>query len=196
MNLLRKRVVEEIDAEVSKYDLNRALPYLITHTDALINNYERKLVSYKNAAGHPVDYDPAEKLGEQEVELIRLHKNYRYLIEKFVQLQPEGSTDLRPSQFQYLVGMIDWLLTLYQASDSLHYGLIPAGVEISDEYLINVTYANDEVLNAQEEIFATEQAGIELGLIGNPEDRVASPWATEVFLPEFDESPISHVAKL
>ena len=186
LNELIKAIVTEINSEVEKYNFKKAIPYLITRIDALDDQYVHTSITIKRSLEHDVDYKREENYAKQHSEYITMHKNYRYLIEKFVQLQPQGQINLDKEQFQYLIAIIDWLHIFYSASDLLHYGIHPIGIKVDRNFLVEVAHEND--LSAKEREFAEEYSKLELGIIGNSNDKVSSPRALEDFLDNLDRA--------
>ena len=186
LNELIKAIVIEINSEVENYNFKKAIPYLITRIDALDDQYVHTSFTIKRSLEHDVDYKREENYARQESDYITMHKNYRYLIEKFVQLQPHKDMVLDKEQFQYLIALIDWLHVFYSASDSLHYGIYPVGMKVDRNYLVEVAYEND--LSTKEREFAEEDSKLELGIIGNSNDRVSSPRPREEFLNALDKA--------
>jgi len=186
LNELIEAVVTEINSEVEKYDFKTAIPYLITRIDALDDQYVRTSFTIKRSLEHDVDYKREENYARQESDYITMHRNYRYLIEKFVQIQPHKDMVLDKEQFQYLIALIDWLHVFYSASDSLHYGIHPLGMKVDRNFLVEVVHENDSSVKEME--FAEEEAKIKLGLIGNPNDRVCSPRSSEDLLDTLDNA--------
>ncbi|MBI2485766.1 MAG: hypothetical protein HYW01_02165 [Deltaproteobacteria bacterium] len=185
LNALREAVVKEVNSEVEKYDFKSSLPYLLSRIDSLTDRYKRNTITVKYSLEHETDYNREESYAKEHSTYINLYKNYRYLIEKFVQLQPWGQTNLNKEKFQYLIALIDWLLVFYSASDSLHYGIHPVGMTVNEDFLVEVKY-EDNIRN-QEEEFIRDEAKVRLGLIGNPEDRVSSPRQLDHFLDAMGE---------
>jgi len=186
LNALRDILVREINSEVGKYDFKKAIPYLLTRVDALTDEYERKTLTIEHSLERHVDCKREENYAKWHSKYVTMHRNYRYLIEKFVQLQPDGEKSLDKDQFQYLIALIDWLHIFYSTSDSLHYGIGPAGMKVNEHYLVDVEYESD--FKTKEREFAEEEAMIKLGLIGNPEDRVSSPRPVDDLLNAMDEA--------
>ncbi len=184
LNALRASLVKEIDTEINKFDFTLAIPFLLERIDALTDQYERTTGTIKQSIEHEVDYNREEGYAKRHDEFITLHKNYRYLIEKFVQLEPKGQMILEKDQFQYFIAFIDWLHVFYSASDSLHYGIHAAGMKVTDDFTVEVDY--DSSLEAMENKFAEEEASIKLGLVGNPDDKVVSPRPTSELLAALD----------
>ncbi len=186
IDIIKRAMIDEINAEVSKYNFKKSVPFLLARIDALTAHYERSTFQIKKSLDHDVDFDRAESYSKDEIEYIGMHKNYRYLIEKFVQLQPEGTNGIEVDQFQYLIALIDWLHVLYGASDALHYGLDPAlGMKISDQFLVEIVYA--ENFSKKQDIFAREKANDRLGIGANKEDDVWSPTSVTEFIASLDK---------
>jgi len=172
INALRDTIVAEVNKEVHKYSLSLSIPYLLARIDALTDDYERRTLTIEYSMKHEVEYDRVEAYAERHSEHVTMHRNYRYLIEKFVQLQPRGEASLSKDAFQYLIALIDWLHVFYSASDSLHYGINPVGMKVDRNFLVDVEYESD--MKEKERLFGEEEAKISLGLIGQAEDRVFS----------------------
>ena len=166
-------IVAEINAEVSKYDFTSAIPFLIERVDALNAESERHRHRIRHSLQHETDYQPEVRRAEQHTEFIKTHKNYRYLIEKFVQIEPKGNEKITRTQFQNFIALIDWLHVLYSASDHLHYGILPVGMKLDRDFLIEVVYEPE--METKEKQYSETTARTELGLIGKPDDRVESP---------------------
>lgn len=186
LNALRNAVVAEINSEVQQFDFPTAIPYLLAKIDALTDDYERRTLAIEFSIEHEVEYDRAAAYAERHSKYVTMHRNYRYLIEKFVQLHPHGKAFLSKDAFQYLIALIDWLHVFYSASDSLHYGIDPVGMKVVRNFLVDVEYKSD--LKEKEKIFAEEQAKISLGLIGQAEDRVVSPRPIQELLDTLDDA--------
>jgi hypothetical protein len=186
VNALRDQIVSEIDSEVRKYDFTKAVPFLIARIDALNSEYEHNTITLTHSLEHEIDFEPEARHAEQHTDFINTHKNYRYLIEKFVQLEPHGRTELDIEDFRYLIALIDWLHVFYTASDCLHYGIMPVGMNLTRDYLVEIQY--DKGMKEDEKAFAQETAKLNLGLIGNPKDKVDSPRPIEEFLEELDDA--------
>lgn len=188
INILRDAVVSEINTNVLNYDFRDTIPFLLTRIDALNADYERHRHLVEHGMQHDIDYQPHEKYAEKHSDYLKNHKNYRYLIEKYVQLEPNGKKKFDKEIFQYLIALIDWLHVLYSASDNIHYGIMTAGMKIDSEYLIEVIYDDD--MQLKEDMFSNEMAKLDLGLIGNPADRVSSPRPIEEYLKELDNAAV------
>jgi hypothetical protein len=87
---------------------------------------------------------------------------------------------------KYLLALADWLLVIYAASDSLHYELLPTGLVIDSDFKLSVQYSKE--LEERENAFGSEEAGIELGTIGDKRDRVKSPRPAEEYLDKLNHA--------
>lgn len=172
INEVRKSVVNIINNEVLKYDFRKCVPTLLEKIDAVIDRYKRSSYTISKSLEHDVDYVREDSYAHEHRVFVTLHKNCRYLIEKFVQLQPAGARQLQKEDYQFLLALIDWLHVFYAASDCLHYGINPVGMRVSRDYLIETVYEEDP--DEKEKIFAEEHAKQKLGTLGNPTDSVSA----------------------
>lgn len=184
VNLLKSKLIEFLNTEVSQFDIRMAIPTLIGNADSLINEYEFKSINIKKSLDQEVDFQREVFLGEDKQHFLHHHKNYRYLIEKFVQLQPRGGKDFENSQINYLLGFVDRLLSLYLVSDFLHYGLFPSKISIDHDFLVNLNYGAE--IDKMQTEWVEEQAKINLSMIGNKDDSLSIPFEIVPFLEEID----------
>jgi hypothetical protein len=185
IDAIKKSIIEEIDTEVSKYDFKLSIPFLLTRNDALMDHHERSMFHIEKSLEHDVDLNRTESYSRDETAYTGMHKNYRYLIEKFVQLHPKGTKRIDVENFQYLIALIDWLHVLYSASDALWYGLDPAlGMKVNDQFLVEVVYADG--FSQKEKLFAQERAKEKLGIGINKGDDVSSPRSLRDFIGSLD----------
>jgi hypothetical protein len=186
INKLRDEVVAEINSEVNKYNFASVIPFLLKQIDALDADYQRHRYMIQQGINHDIDYQVDTSYAEQHTEFTKKHKTYRYLIEKFVQLEPKGEVIFGKDQFQYLIALIDWLHVFYSASDNLHYGILPVGIRINRDFLVDVLYEVD--MDSKQKEFSKYMAQLELGLIGNHKDKVDNPTPIEKFLKKLDKA--------
>lgn len=185
VDTLRKALVGHINDEVARFNFFKAIPFLLERTDALIDSHERVLIGLEQSIDRQVEYRREEHYATAEKAFISMHRSYRYLIEKFVQLQPSGSEQLDPDQFGYLIALVDWLLTFYGVSDVLHYGIEPVRMKVNRDLVCDVIDKKDRGKN--EKAFAEEEAGLRLGVIGNQKDRLKPP-DVDKFLERLDNA--------
>lgn len=186
LDRLRHSVISAIETEVVKHNFDLCIPYLIERIDAREDEHERNRLHILQSLKHDVDFERDERYFSERQEFLQHHKNVRYLIEKFVQLRPNGIEKFTHDEFRYLTALVNQLINIYFASDNLHYQIYPVGITITDDYLINVNYSAD--LEEMQDAFGREQAKISLGEIGIEADRVETPGSLDEYLNDLDEA--------
>jgi len=186
LNNLISEIIETLDTKVGEFNIVGAIPYLIGKIDALTNRYKFERSSILMSVEHEIDYIPEKRLDERHSEYIQHHKNYRYLIEKFVQHQSKGKKELDSRSLQELLALVNRLLDLYFASDCLEYGILPTEVHINNDFIVDVIY--DEIVYEREKQFGEEQAKLRLDVIGNKNDAPYIIKDKDVFARELNSS--------
>lgn len=177
LDALRKAMIVEINTVVTRYDFCRSIPLLLGWTDALANKRERERMMIRHSLEHEVDYNREERDAENESKFTQMHRDYRYLIEKFVQLGPSGKDIITEEVARFLLAFGDWFFVITGARDAIHYNINPTGVTINQEFLVDVEYAGD--MKGCQKLFAQENAQLRLGLIGDSRDKVEHPKSPE-----------------
>lgn len=186
LNSLRKAMVSEIDTIIRRHNFAKDIPFLLAKTDALVDDYEKHCLGLQHSMEHEVDYSREVAYAKEESKHLAMHRNYRYLIEKFVQIQPQGTEELDSEQLGLLLALADWLFVIYSASDSLHYGILPVSVSIDRDLLIDVKYQSD--VAEKEKLFAEEQGRLNLGLIGEKGDTLRRTTPIQDYILKLDEA--------
>ncbi len=186
VNNLKISLISEIDKQVSTFNFAKAIPMLIGNLEALSFQHQRKNAQISNSIDQDVDYEREAFMGEDKVHFLQHHKNFRYLIEKFVQLQPRGDRKFSKSDMTALLGLVDRLLSLYNVSDFLHHGIYDATVHIDSDFLTEMSYAVD--IGKMQETWGKERAQIYLGSIGNKDDLVSPATDLEGYLAKIDKA--------
>lgn len=171
INTLKSAMVAEIDRITTQFNLRTSIEALVRNADAVTNELELARLSLRSSYAHEVDYDRAEAYTKNDHKFVVMHKNYRYLIEKFTQISPSGSATLNNEAACNLLAFVDWLLVMYGASDSIHYDIDSASLIINHEYIAEVEYSAQSLRN--HDIFEHEHANTQLGQTGNPSDRIS-----------------------
>lgn len=184
INTLRDGLIEHLNSEVRRFNLGEAVPKLIENIDALTNDHERKKAQVKDSMDQEVDYQREASAGENKQHFLHHHKNNRYLIEKFIQLQPTGAESLEEPELRQLLAYVDVLLDLYQISDFLHYGIYPASIKIEHDFQVAVNYGAD--ISGMQTKYAEQQEKINLGMVGNSKEAVDPPIDIVPHLEELD----------
>lgn len=172
INALKILIIEEINTAVKNYSFKDSIPYLIAKIDSLTNDHEMAKIKIKHSLQNEIEFSPEEEMAKIVTDYIRYHKEYRYLIEKFVQLSPVGNKILDKEGLRELLALVNWLIVFQEASDGLHYNLIPGTVHINSQYLVEVIYEDD--LSEKQRSFEEENQKIVLGIVSNDEDRIGS----------------------
>jgi hypothetical protein len=170
---LRKAMIVEINTAVAGFDVFRSIPLLLGWADAIADKRERERMMIRHSLEHEVDYSQDERYAENENKFTQMHRNYRYLIEKFVQLGPSGKDAITEEIARFLLAFIDWFFVITGARDAIHYNINPIGLTINHEFLVDVEYADD--MRGCQKLFAREDAQLQLGLIGNSSDKAEHP---------------------
>lgn len=186
INKLRSKLINEIDNEVKKYNYESSIGFVLTRIGALLHENFFDRTRIEHAVTHEIDYDPNKRFAEQHESFIREHRNFRYLIEKFVQIKPKGNESLGKAGFQYLAALTDWIITFYSASDSLHYGLHPIRMNVTHDYLVDVEL--DKKVQEMEDSYGEIIAKIRLGEIGNSDDQLDTGVDAKKFVHKLDQA--------
>lgn len=173
LGALRKAMIEEINTAVAGLDFFRSIPLLLGWADALADKRERERMMIEHSLEHEVDYSRNEKYSENEKKFTLPHRNYRYLIEKFVQLRPSGKNAITEEAARFLLAFIDWFFVIAGASDAIHYDISPTSLNIDHDFMVDIEYADD--MKTRQGQFASEDARLRLGLIGNSGDKAEHP---------------------
>lgn len=184
--ILKDGLLAYLNQRVSDLNLKNALPIVLSNIDSMTNIHERDEAQVEDSMDQEVDYQREEFSGKNKQVYIHNQKNYRYLIEKIVQLQPSGNKDLTDTELAEVFALVDRILLLYAVSDFLHYGIHPAKIEITHDFLVNVNYGTD--IDAKIKAGAEEQAKIRLGMIGNSGDSVSVPDEVQKYVEELDQA--------
>lgn len=170
LNKLREIAVKDINEHVETLSYKTSLQFLIKQIEGLRQKESFAKHRAAMAKDHEVDYDiPSNRFADHQ-DFISNHRNFRYLIEKFVQLMPTGDMALTLDRFKFLIAQVDWLTTIYQASDFIHYDIEPASVTFDEDFVIEITHNPD--FGSRHQAFGEHETSLNLELIGRPDDRL------------------------
>jgi hypothetical protein len=189
LNLLRKVMFTEINKVVARFDFVNSIPKLIGWVDAVIDRREREQLKIKRSFEHEVDYLREESYTKSEEEYLKNYIPYRYLIEKFVQLRPEGSEIVSEDSTKSLIALVDTLIWISSTSDIIHYDINPVGLKINHDFIVEAELTESE--KAQQIQFMQEQSAIRLGTAGNRQDKLNNPLSTDELIASFDDAFIN-----
>lgn len=184
VDTLLKKVVSQINDRVKLYNISQAIPLIIEKTDALVHRDEMDSFHHKTAPNRDIAYDLGEEMNKQNREFTSMHRNYRYLIEKFVQLNPSGNERFDEEAFQQLVALIDWFLVFVSAGDQIFHGLFPTGLEINSDYRVDVIIPEEK--RRETEAFGEYLMKRRVGSGIDPSDKVESPTPIHEYIDTVD----------
>ena len=183
LNKLRKALVEEINNFVNRFNYEESLPFCIGAMGSSMHLSMMKKAELYLSRGRDVDFDRKEEYINEEQKFLGAHKSFRYLIEKFVQLQPSGTNITTDKDINYLTYMIHRLLSVYDASDMIHYIDHPLVVYVAETFAIFVD-SEDSAKN-KNRLFLEDSADIRLAEGTN--DYVES-YDPEKYINDLDEA--------
>lgn len=157
-NRYRALIHERIEA-LYRDDL---VAFCIEQLDGLMAAYDTESAQIRLSLTHDVSYDRRERMAKAHEDFVRDSRNYRYLLECSLSAPASDDKLVSAEVVVELVGMIDWLLVLYVASDVLHNDIDVAGLELDHFYVPHAFYS--ENFDQHESAFATEHAETKLGI--------------------------------
>jgi len=187
LNLLRARIVQILNDKLFDFTLGDAIPVLLGKANSLAHDSWQTENEIKATLDHEVDYEREKLSSEKETDFIHWYRVYRYLIEKFVHLQPKGNKELNDNELKKLLAFTNRLLDLYTASDFIKYEIYPVNVNIDDYYIVSTMGEINDITALNKE-YGEEQAKLNLGIIGNKSDRVGSRLSKNEYWDELDHA--------
>lgn len=170
IDLARNEFRSEIHSRIDKYESSLLLLFCIEQHDALINEYQRKVIRLKQSLEHEVSYDIPKALAEAYKEFTNSARNYRYLLEYCLSSQSVSAEQVTTLQVTEIIASVDWLFVLYNASDILHNDIDVGGIKIDHNFIPEIFYSADRCVKEHE--FLLEMASMDLGIDLVREDEV------------------------
>ena len=169
---LIKQVSEKISSEIKRYNFQKSTVFILERMGALFDENERNLLKHRSTREREIDYNLEDAMTEDEILFIAMNRNYRYLIEKFIHLQPHGEKEIDDEGFKSLVAVIGCLYQLVNISSEIHYNIFPGKIRIDDEFrlLLVDTDKKKKVSNN----FFKYRLGINEELVGRKEVKIHS----------------------
>ena len=152
----------KIHSRISLLRRTELIRFCIEQLDALTVEYDHKQTRIQMSLTHEVGYDRTKSLAEAHDQFVSQSRNYRYLLECCHSMPVSGAGEVSVETIVQLVASIDWLLTLYNASDVLHNGLDVAGLELDQFFIPRVYYTDMD--DSSQLAFASEAAELRLGV--------------------------------
>lgn len=155
---------------LSKFDKDQLLISLLENYDAYINFKHHHSHRALQSLEHEVAFNREESVYELQSEFDKNSNYHRYIIERLVANKSSGCEEPSKENILLILAYVDWLMTLYSASDVIHHGIEVGGIEIDSEYIPQVFFSENSGKFDHE--FGIEQAGTNLGIGVNESDEV------------------------
>lgn len=155
---------------LSKFDKDQLLISLLENYDAYINFKHHHSHRALQSLEHEVAFNREESVYDLQTEFNKNSSNHRYLIERLVANKSSGCEEPSKENMLLILAYVDWLMTLYSASDVIYHGIDIGGIEIDSEYIPQVFFS--EKSGKFDHEFGIEQAGTNLGVGVNESDEV------------------------
>ena len=165
-------------------DRESLLRYCVTQIDTASADYDQQVLRHQQSLAHEVEYDREQSQADAHQKFTRNARNFRYAIEAALFLTQSRPAPVQASNLLEVIGMIDWLLVLYEASDVLHNEIEVGGLALDHQYVPEVFYSDKG--HAQKDEFALEMAAMRLGKGVADEDALEKLLVDENFLSALD----------
>lgn len=173
INLISSQFKDQIYEKIYNLNYDLLLNFSLANYDAYVSDHYIENTRLKLSLQHEVAYDRQERFTEFKKDFIRNSKNYRYLIEAIKSSENKKSKCFSENLALDLIAHVDWLLVLYEASDTLHNDIEVGGLNLDSEYIPEIFYSSER--KDAEINFHNEQANYHLSRDGiNSEDEVTS----------------------
>ncbi|WEN15593.1 hypothetical protein PY254_02655 [Rhodanobacter sp. AS-Z3] len=168
INSIRNRYRSLIHDHIRTFDQQALIQLGVEQFDQLVADYDRESMQLRMSLSHEVDFDRIRRQAKAHKEFVRTTRNVRYLLEFSYCRGVSGGRTPAAADWRALLAQVDWLLVLYEASDTLHNELEVGGVDVDNEFISKVFYEGDDDQAYQQE------AANEILEQGNAEDHVAA----------------------
>lgn len=191
INAARATYRKLVHERLRSFDRESLLRYCVTQLDTASAQYDSQVMRHRHSLAHDVDYDREESQADVHEHFTRDSRNLRYAVEAGLFLSQPQPAEARPAEILEVLGMIDWLLVLYGASDVLHNEIEVGGLNVDDQYVPEVFFS--DARDAQQGEFSREMAALKLGAGINTEDRLQEPFKDEKFIKSLDAAFLINV---
>ncbi|MDP2596389.1 hypothetical protein [Alteromonas stellipolaris] len=155
---------------IKRYKKNELIKLIIESHERLITHYDTNQRRVRMSLGHEVSYNRAEMYSKSSVEKTRSSRNLRYLVEFAVSTDFDEDETPTENDLRMLLGRVDWLIVLYDASDTLHYGIDVGGINIADDNVPEVFFSEEKETAELE--FRKSDAKNKLGIGSNSSEEL------------------------
>ena len=153
IDTLSSKIINRIDKQVKQFNLKQVIPFVLEKIDALIHKDELEQAQYNISSGQDsISDDLNRQRIKQKEDFSRMSQNYRYLIEKFVQLSPSGNAEFNEEAFMQIIALIDWFFVFVRASDQMHYNIFSEEInlQIDGEFKVDVVMSQPRKKNLED----------------------------------------------
>jgi hypothetical protein len=173
LNVLKTAILSKVSDLVGEFNFEHSFPFILTRLGAVAHDRERMHIQLNSTVNQHIDYSREQEFAKSENKYIELHNEYRYLLEKFVHIQPTGKKILEADDFKLLAAYSNWLLTFYNVSDQLYYETAVVGVTVREDFRLDIKY-NDDSSRINKD-YSEIIAQIKMNLVVGSEDSVENP---------------------
>ncbi|MEG9303065.1 hypothetical protein, partial [Psychrobacter celer] len=170
INDIASKYLSKLQELVVTYDKYQLIVEVLNNYDAYIyykyNNSYRAIQSLE----HEVAFDREESVHELQSSFAKNSNDFRYLLERLVANTISGDKKPLQDDMLLIIAYVDWLMTLYSASEVIHHGIDVGGIEIDSEYIPQVFFSDN--FEDFDHEFGLEQARSNLGIDTNENDAV------------------------
>lgn len=191
INAARASYRELVHEKIRSFDRESLLRYCVTQLDIGSAQYDSQVMRHRHSLAHDVDYDREESQAEANEQFTRNSRSLRYAVEAGLFLTQPQPAEAGPAEILEVLGMIDWLLVLYSASDVLHNEIEVGGLDVDDQYVPEVFFSDSR--DTQQAAFSREMAALKLGAGVNTEDRLEESFEDEKFIESLDAAFVINV---
>lgn len=150
LNQIKSIILSLIHSYLLKFNFNESIRYIISKNDALHNQYFRDSILTKKSKYHEIEYELDERAYKNYSEYILNIKNYRFIIEKIIQIKPTWKLMISEENLQYILALIDSFLHIQSLSDIIFYDIENAEILIETDYIINIKYPKEFAIKQDE----------------------------------------------
>lgn len=173
-----KELINEISTEylnvlqnnIQNFNKSKLIIKLLKNYDAYINFKHHQGHRSVQSLEHEVAFNREESIYELQKKFANQGNNHRYIIERLIANNTSGEVNPSIEDMLRIIAYVDWLMTLYSASEVLHHGIEVGGIKIDSEYIPQVFFS--EASDEFDRTFGLEQASINLGIGVNEDDEV------------------------
>ncbi|MBI9113380.1 hypothetical protein [Maridesulfovibrio ferrireducens] len=172
---------------ISKYEVGSVVRFAALQCDVLYHKMDLVEERANLSQTHVTNYNVARDFADKKEECIKMARNYRYLLEYSLSSVNSTSSAMVEKDAKSVIGFIDWLIVLYEASDVLHNSMEECALSIGYDSVPEIIYPPDSVQNGKD--YSQGLAQLAMGQGVTKSDLVES--ADEKFIESIDDCFLS-----